>query len=164
VVHGGNYPNAEIGVPVSTDELKQREEEPSGESEEELGFEYSEEFRRRLDEELERFFKIEYEAKQKILSEQRSTRCALINVKSVTHGEDVGSSEQQQRQSEPTPLNVTVVFSEAGENVGSSEQQRQLETIPLSVAKDVTDVSSEANKDVGSSESNISKDNLNQYP
>jgi hypothetical protein len=101
VVHGGNYPNAEIGVPVSTDELKQREEEPSGESEEELGFEYSEEFGRRLDEELERFLQIEYEAKQKILSEQKSTQRALINAKSVTHG-------------------VPTVSSPAGE-VGSSE-------------------------------------------
>jgi hypothetical protein len=77
--HGGNDPNLEIGVPVSTDELKQREEE--------LGLEAD---ARMLDEALEFQRKIENEAKQNRLAEQNRSTCETSEA-----SEDVGSSEQQ---------------------------------------------------------------------
>jgi hypothetical protein len=59
-----------------------RQQEHSGASKEELYFLRSEEFRRKLDEELERVYQIEYEAKQKLLSEQKNTwYCVLIKCK-----------------------------------------------------------------------------------
>lgn len=77
--HGGNDPNLEIGVPVSTDELKQREEELRLEADV-----------RMLDEVIEFQRKIENEAKQNRLAELNKSTCETSEA-----GEDVGSSEQQ---------------------------------------------------------------------
>ncbi len=81
--HEGNYPNPEIGVPVSIDELKQREKQLRREVEE---------VQRKLDEVLELQRNVEHEAKQKRLAEQNK---GTENVAKAEAGEDFGSSEQQ---------------------------------------------------------------------
>jgi hypothetical protein len=147
--HGGNDPNLEIGVLVSTGELKQREEELSS-----WETELDEELERKADEALQRSFQMVDEAKQRFLSEQNVG--SSVPALSFEGGEDVGSCEQQKQQPRKCgqiSLHLTeaepVVSSEVGEDVGSSEQQqqRQSEPIPLNVAEDVPTVSSEGGED-----------------
>ena len=62
------FSNPGSGVPViSTDEVKQHEEEK-----EEVSDDEPEEFWRKCDEEFEPFFQVEYAAKQKIILEQKN--------------------------------------------------------------------------------------------